>query len=197
MNEVEKLTKHVRRNGYKHLVFDLDETITRLHLPWPEGYELLYDRAPNHIEKQMREDFARGEAYGVVLNKAVEQHDEFLPLLLAWAHEFEAQLVSHEPHDELVAALPQFAAEGRRLVLWTSNTRRAALQTLTELNIAQHFDVIVARDDVRLIKPNAEGWRHIYGSELLGEYLFIGDSENDCGAAEAVGIDFFEIKHFK
>lgn len=57
--------------------------------------------------------------------------------------------------------------------------------------------MIVARDDVRLLKPNPEGWQHIYGNESLGEYLLVGDSANDRGAAGAVGIDYFEIKHFK
>ena len=68
---------------------------------------------------------------------------------------------------------------------------------LDKLGIEQHFDVIVARDDVRLLKPSPEGWQHIYGDEPLSEYLFVGDSANDHGAAVAVGIDYFEIKHFK
>lgn len=197
MSEAKKLTEFVHIHRYQHLVFDLDETITRLQLPWPEGFEMLYDRAPQHVEKQLRQDFGQGEPFGIVLNKAVEDHEEFLPILLAWAHDFEDQLASQQANDELVALLPQFVAEGRRLILWTSNTRKSALLVLRQLGIAELFETIVSRDDVRLIKPDPEGWQHIYGGQELSSYLFIGDSVNDRSAAEAIGIDYFEITHFK
>lgn len=154
MSEAKKLTEFVHIHRYQHLVFDLDETITRLQLPWPEGFEMLYDRAPQHVEKQLRQDFGQGEPFGIVLNKAVEDHEEFLPILLAWAHDFEDQLASQQANDELVALLPQFVAEGRRLILWTSNTRKSALLVLRQLGIAELFETIVSRDDVRLIKPD-------------------------------------------
>lgn len=197
VSEVKKLIEHVQANSYKHIVFDLDETIARLHLPWDAGMRTLFDRSPSHIAPQLRREFANGEPYGVVLNRAVKQYEEFLPILLAWAHEFEAQLVSQQPHDELVTAIAEFANAGRRLCLWTSNTQRSARQVLDKLGIGQHFDVIVARDDVRLLKPNPEGWWHIYGGEPLSDYLLVGDSVNDYGAAVAVGIDYFETRHFK
>lgn len=92
MTEIERLREAIYKADFRQLVFDLDETVARLQLPWPKGYALLYEAAPNHIERQLREDFGRGESYGVVLNRAVEQHEEFLPILLAWAHDFEASL---------------------------------------------------------------------------------------------------------
>ncbi len=197
MDEVEELVVQVQNNNYQHIIFDLDETIAKLHLPWEKGFEMLYERAPVQVEGGLRQGFKHSEPFGVVLNRAVEQHEDFLPILLIWAQEFEAELTSQQPHHQLVSAIEEFASEGRRLIVWTSNTRRAAQQVLDELGIAHHFDVMVTRDDVRLLKPNPEGWQHIHDDEPLEQYLLIGDSANDRGAAEAVGIEFFEITYFK
>jgi phosphoglycolate phosphatase-like HAD superfamily hydrolase len=51
---------------------------------------------------------------------------------------------------------------------------------------------------VEYTKPSPDGWRHIHdGVRPLHEYLFVGDGENDRLVADAIGIDFFYIGHFR
>ena len=59
------------------------------------------------------------------------------------------------------------------------------------------FGRIVGRDDVRLAKPDPEGWQLIDDGTPRQRYLFVGDSSNDEGAATALGIDYFTIRFFK
>ncbi|KXK11080.1 MAG: hypothetical protein UZ22_OP11002000462 [Microgenomates bacterium OLB23] len=61
-----------------------------------------------------------------------------------------------------------------------------------------HFEHIVTRSDVAMIKPHGEGFSHIYskGNNML-DYLMIGDDvKTDKVAAESVGIGFFHINYF-
>lgn len=195
MNEIKRLTDHVQSKGYRHIVCDLDGTITQLNLPWDKGLEMLYGRVPDLIRKDLQQGFRRGDPYGVVLNSAVERHEAFLPVLLAWSHDFEAQLISQKPYIDLVTALQSYVDEGRRVSIWTSNTRQAAHWALDQIGILSHCYAIVTRDDVRLLKPSSEGWRHIYDGGALHEYLFVGDSPNDELAAADIGIDYFAVEN--
>lgn len=195
MNEIERLTDHVRSKEYQHIVCDLDGTITHLHLPWDKGLEMLYGRAPHAVREDLQQGFRRGDPYGVVLNSAVERHEAFLPTLLAWSHDFEAQLISQKPYTDLVAALQSYIDEGRRVSIWTSNTKQAAHWALDQIGMLPRCHAIVTRDDVRLLKPSNEGWRYIYDGRSLNEYLFVGDSPNDELAAADIGIDYFAVEN--
>jgi HAD superfamily hydrolase (TIGR01509 family) len=116
-----------------------------------------------------------------------------LPALLEASEEFESTYFAHTPHDELVQAVHELAKNGKTLYLWTGNMRSTADRALTEIGIHHLFKQIISREDVRQTKPHPEGWQLLEQGIARSEYLFVGDSGNDKGAAEALGIDYFGL----
>ena len=77
------------------------------------------------------------------------------------------------------------------LVAVVSNIGRIALQPAIErFGLSDHLDLVVARDDVRFMKPDGEGLRRCL--EQLGvvaaQALFVGDSRTDVLAARDAGV---------
>ena len=196
MTETKKLLGLITKNSYTHLIFDMDETLSRLKLPWKEGYETLCALAPDDLGLLMRRKRGEKQSYSYIVNPAVETDESFLPLAIDWAQQFEKQLAEHEPNLELVGLIPELA-EKYTLYVWSSNTQASVKKVLKDLGIEQYFAKIIAREDVKLLKPAPDGWRHVSDHAPKEKFLFIGDSYNDREAASAIGIDYFEIAHFK
>lgn len=199
-DEVSTLQRRITSGGYSTIIFDLDETLTYLIFPWGEWTARVTAALPADARVGFRRRLADPtESEGALLNEYIEAYPDFYDQLITITNEFEARhFGEHHPHDGLVSLLPQLHEAGIRLVLWTSQSHGAAESALAELGLAERFDTIVSRNDVRLAKPNPEGWRLIWdGTSPLAHHLFVGDSNNDERVAAAIGIDYFQINHYK
>lgn len=120
-----------------------------------------------------------------------------------WSAEFEAKyLEGIKRNPELIEWIKSHKNQ-YQMFLWTSNCLTTVKPILTQEGLVDCFDLLVTKDIVMYTKPDPDGFTHILdqlrkkGSEhTLSDFLFIGDSDADRGAAEAVGIDFFRIKYF-
>jgi HAD superfamily hydrolase (TIGR01549 family) len=113
------------------------------------------------------------------------------------AAHFEAANTSFAKNPELLEDLRLFKNTHKKFI-WSSNSQKTVERVLSELNLTDYFDKIVAREDVQLIKADPEGFTKLYDPSVPKEqYLMIGDSSHDRGAAEAAGIDFYLIDFFK
>ena len=54
-NEVDSLLKTIHQKQYRNLIFDLDETLTRLDLPWDEWIEQVTASLPAGAAKKLEE----------------------------------------------------------------------------------------------------------------------------------------------
>ncbi len=99
-------------------------------------------------------------------------------------------------HDQLLRPFPGAAEtvaelhrRGYRLAIVTSKHRPAALRGMELCGIVDHFEVIVAPEDVREPKPHPEPV--LFALDRLGvaphEALFVGDSPHDVAAGRAAG----------
>lgn len=198
MNETQHLQSLIIAKGCTHLVLDLDSTIASIHLPWDEGYRMLDVALADYGEPSFRHAIMHeNRVFGRVFNEYLDVHPQALPIILKWARDFETLSSGYTPYPDLIETLSVFAASGGQLSLWTSNVRATARDVLSSVGILEHFSAIVTREDVKYLKPDPEGWQHIDDGRSLSEYLFIGDSTNDRHAAEAIGIDYFNISYFK
>jgi phosphoglycolate phosphatase len=92
-------------------------------------------------------------------------------------------------------------AGARRLgfstALWTNNAGTVTRSALARLGMAQHFDVVVTRDEMRELKPHPDGWRVIAtladGALTEGAFM-VGDSWVDGVAATAAGVPFIAYR---
>jgi len=198
-NEVDSLLKLVRRKHYRNLIFDLDETLTRLDLPWDEWIEQVTASLPTDRAKKLEELLKiDGAPWGEVVNEQIIKDPDFYEQFIKICQDFESKYFAHTPYGKLVKALPALKEEGCNLFLWTSNTRQTAERALTEMGTLQFFSQLLTREDVKLGKPHAEGWKlFTFASQDPASCLMIGDSQNDALAAEAGGISYYKISFFK
>jgi FMN phosphatase YigB (HAD superfamily) len=95
-------------------------------------------------------------------------------------------------------------AGARRLgfttALWTNNAGAITRGALGRLGLADHFDVVVTRDEMRELKPHPDGWRviteQVDGGALGGRpaVYMVGDSWVDGLAAAAVSVPFIAYR---
>jgi FMN phosphatase YigB (HAD superfamily) len=199
VGEVDQLLAKIEQGGYRNLIFDLDQTITHLLLPWDEWkQQLLVELSPQQREQIRDKLWAERLTWAPAINALIEQDRALGKKLIDISRDFEARHPNHTPYPALVAALPGLKKSGHQLLLWTNNNRPTAKRVLTELGVLDLFSKLVTREDSVFIKPHLAAWHLIkQDDQPLSSYLYIGDSQNDRRAAGAASIDFFQIKFFK
>jgi phosphoglycolate phosphatase-like HAD superfamily hydrolase len=171
-------------------VFDLDHTL--VNSPLDLAAMALDMRAL--IEKTAGPLPERGERYRV--GELITHCQTCLPALegdlwaLALDHERRAVVDAWlEPgaREALVGA----RAAGWHVALWTNNAREVTACALDRFDLTKHFDLIVTRDEMRALKPDADGWR-VMEERLgrVGDAVVVGDSWVDGLAAAKAGVPF-------
>ena len=171
-------------------MFDLDHTL--VNSPLDLAAMALDMRAL--IEKTAGPLPERGERYRV--GELITHCQTCLPALegdlwtLALDHERRAVVDAWlEPgaREALVGA----RAAGWHVALWTNNAREVTACALDRFDLTKHFDLIVTRDEMRALKPDADGWRVMeerFGR--VGDAVVVGDSWVDGLAATKAGVPF-------
>jgi HAD superfamily hydrolase (TIGR01549 family) len=179
----------------KYFVFDFDRTLARMEIDWSEwhaGISEIYTKYdPNHGYKE-------GENPHLYHNQLVATHGD---VLLKEAQDFnrsyEAQYATgFTPNTAAI----QFIQENPTLTfyVYSSNSRPTVTKGLGELGILDRIHTIISKDDVKFVKPDPEGFfalNNFAGNE--NQFLMIGDSGADRGAAKAAGVDFLECRVFE
>lgn len=81
--------------------------------------------------------------------------------------------------------------------LWTNNAGVVTRVALDRLGLAEHFDVVVTRDEMRELKPDPDGWRviadFVKDADTEGTFM-VGDSWVDGVAAMAAKVPFIAYR---
>ena len=75
---------------------------------------------------------------------------------------------------------------------------------MEEIGLAPIIKQVISKDKVQLVKPEPDGFNLIQDwlqtklqvAPKLSEFMMIGDSVADEGAAKNAGINFFKVKYF-
>lgn len=81
--------------------------------------------------------------------------------------------------------------------LWTNNAGAVTRGALERLGLAEHFEIVVTRDEMRKLKPDPDGWRVIAAlvdGAARGPHYMVGDSWVDGLAATAAGVPFIAYR---
>ena len=182
------------------LIFDMDNTLIGSHIDFPAIRRSLI--------ALLRAAGAAGEADDILMRYALAHlialgaaHDRVHGTAVTrrmW------EIVETHETDGLQRALPldgagevlaTLRARGFRLAILTNNGRAGALDALRAAALLDQVDVIVARDDVRALKPAGDGVteaaRRLGGIERT---YVIGDSWIDGAAAAASGARFIAYR---
>ena len=96
--------------------------------------------------------------------------------------------IDSEPRDEIINILIKF---DNPKALFSMNSKEAVIQALNKFHIADEFNIIIAREDVKKPKPDIEGLQLIYDNfSYLSkqEILYVGDRAIDLIAGKQFGI---------
>ncbi len=186
--------------GRVALIFDMDNTLIGSHIDFPAIRRSLI--------ALLRAAGAAGEADDVLMRYALAHlialgaaHDRVHGTALTrrmWeiieTHETDG-LQHALPLDGAGEVLATLRARGFRLAILTNNGRAGALDALRAAALLDQVDVIVARDDVRALKPAGDGVAE--AARRLGAIertYVIGDSWIDGAAAAASGARFIAYR---
>lgn len=193
---IKSLLDYLNSNQKKNLIFDFDETIVKLILPWERSTyrikEKLIKLDPKPLEKYKQNKIS----YSVLQNIYVLKFGEkALKLFIENNLLFESEdLKKYQRNEKIINFIKN--AKNYKLSIWSSNMKSTISKILRELGILSKFTKIVSREDVKLLKPYIEGFDKLYSGDSKSEYLFVGDSWNDREVAEKVGIDFYLEEYF-
>ncbi|NCN24055.1 MAG: hypothetical protein COU65_04455 [Candidatus Pacebacteria bacterium CG10_big_fil_rev_8_21_14_0_10_42_12] len=195
---MDRLSKYLEKNPKKALIFDFDGTLATIQVPWEVYAKEMVPAMEKLSKKHKRADFANTHYFENAV--VAEIGEEAAKKRWQICEDFEVnELTGFIEHHEMTNFV-RTHSENYAFVIWSSNARVTIEKTLKELDIFQHFSLLVTKTDVWMTKPNPEGFNLFIKQELdtllpgweLEDVLMIGDSLSDSGAAKAVGMDFFQ-----
>lgn len=192
---MKKLEEYLAKNKKTHIIFDLDETILELLLPWDEWLKEIR-RIGNEYDKNVWADYDRGEVMTAIpQNRLFKKFgSEVRDRINNYTENFEVtRLEGVRKYEELIEFI-KANSDNYIFSMWSANSKKVINKVLKEEGLDNCFHLIVSRGDVDYLKPNPDGFKFIDDRKTgIDRYLFIGDSSNDEGAAKALGMDYFEV----
>ena len=180
----------------KAIIFDMDGTLV--------DSSVTIVNAINHVRAKLNLDAMEKE---VILEKVndphlnpaeffyevpafTEEHEKCFSDYYTQNHEKELQL--YDGIEELIKNLKD---KGYLLAVSTNAYRSSTLESFSHLKVLEYFDSIACYDDVGRGKPSPEMLeKNLKDLNVsVKESLFIGDSERDLLAAEALNMDYLMV----
>ncbi|NOY15213.1 MAG: HAD family hydrolase [bacterium] len=197
MNQPAQLAKLIKEKEKRSLIFDFDETLFFLILPWDKHQEELGRLALSLGDKITKENLAN-DVTGLI-NQIISVYGKAAKdKLYKMSAEFEVNnLEKVLVNDGLVEFVKKYQDQ-HRFFIWSSNMSAAIEPILKDYGLLEIFDKVITKDRVDLIKPYPDGFYQIYNPEVdkRSDFMMIGDSGFDQEVAKRVGIDFFKINYF-
>ena len=187
-----KLDEYLKNHPKTHLVFDFDETIATLVLPWSKLKEKLdveFRKISPEVEKRCKtwdwsEYNTTIKKYGPDVRSAINNLYQ----------EFETKYFKElKPNLGLIEFIRNNHSK-YVFYIWTNNRRSTMEKALKVLKLDKYFEKLLTASDVILYKPDPIGFTQIYDPSIKKDkYLMVGDSEGDKTAAKNAGIDFYQV----
>lgn len=188
----------------KALVFDMDGTITKLSLPLEA---MRQDTKDYFISKGLPSEMlepadgissstAKAKEYflsnGISLN-LWNKMDEEVDAILS-AHEGYAAATAEQLPGTL-EIVDKLRSDGFLTAILTNNGRSSVNQIMTQIPLAEHFNIIQTRHESPKPKPYPDGILKIINDlgVSLEEAVYIGDALIDGAAASRAGIEFWGV----
>jgi len=189
------LEEVLKKQKKTHIVFDFDETILELLLPWDIWFSKIqtildrYDKTilQDYKDKKILISEAQNKAFRLGGDSARKEINKY-------TEEFEStKLQGVRLNNELIEFIKQ-NSERYSFSIWSSNSRAVIDKVLAEQSMVDYFKTIVSRDSSEFLKPDPSGFKNLHdGKTPMSNYLFVGDSSNDERAAKALGMDYLKV----
>lgn len=182
--------------GKNHIIFDFDDTLGKLVIDWKDWH-----LGVGEIIRSFDPEFnlhLRGEYVHGYVNTYVRKYGQrFLSEVISFVERYE---IANTKGFLLNKHATEFIRLNRdkHYFIWSSNSKAIIRKVLNDFKLQTIFTTVASRNDVTFLKPEIDGFKIIYdGKTPLSEYLMIGDSRFDKGAAENCGIEYVDITQLK
>ncbi len=190
-------------NSLKCIIFDFDNTLVKSNIDFPKMKIEMARLTKNFgLEFGSEEEIPHKYTAGNIIDKA-ESFDKrngtmLVPELWQVVEEFERKGMENITIDQdVLSMLNSMKSFKIETTLLTNNACNPTVEVLKRFNILDYFSMIVAREDVKKMKPDKEGIDLILFKMNLhpDEVIFIGDSWVDAKAANEAGVPFVLIRN--
>ncbi len=178
-------------NKYRYIIFDLDGTISKLHINWSgwhRGVSKIIHKyeseaiLPNFITHSMTNEYM--VKYGEPIREEIKEYTEKVEL---------STYSGMSPNLKAIKFISELS-QNQKVILLTSNCRKIVDHVLQELKLDNTFDLVITRDDVDFLKPDKFPFTLINKSDIpKTQYIMIGDTSSDSDFAKNVGIDYLDV----
>jgi HAD superfamily hydrolase (TIGR01549 family) len=193
------LEQYLKQHPKTHLIFDLDKTICWLILPWQHWQDKIKEKLIA-VDKPLYQKYIIGKiSLSELQNQYISKFPSTKQLFIKNNTWFETTLLQNTiPNPQIMKFIKNSQnSSPYTFYLWSSNTKKTVTAILKKYTLSRRFKKIITCNDIAMIKPHPEGFTLIKEKNIpLTNYLFIGDSKSDKQAAQAVGIDFFQVTYF-
>lgn len=183
------LEQFLAKNSAKYIIFDFDETLFTLDLPWEKYYaemaRRLYELDPEYPKESSINKLENGmtKKWGVQAAK------------IRWEYSKQFETDNLRGVTEM-RDLTDFIRKHHtqyQFFLWTSNMRETVEPVLQKNGLLPYFKQLVTKGDVLLMKPSPEGFTKLFDPKIQkkSDFLMIGNSNNDKEAAQAAEINYW------
>lgn len=186
---IQNLLNEIKEKNYTDIIFDFDETLCTLHIDWAAwGEDIL------SFIHQYEPGFANPHNHREMNNLVKTHGGEYRKKLIEINRHLEKKYFSGYSRNVTALSFLKACSGIARVHLWTSNFNTTLDQVLEELGIDNLFRTKVFNNSVTYMKPDPDGFSYINTGDVPpGQFLFIGDSDSDRGASEALGIRFVHV----
>jgi len=175
----------------KLVIFDFDETILRLNVPWNKVKDEIISMARKSgisiKENQHLVPMGNELSKDPQMKSAIDQIYLKFEMICA-------EKKSYQIYPEMLALVKELKTKGFMLAIVSGNHSKSIEKILSDLGLSEKFDFICGRDKVENGKPSAEPTLMVMsalGAEKA-ETLFVGDSIYDSMSAKAAGVAYFK-----
>lgn len=195
MEKTIALSQYLQHNPKKQLIFDFDETILTLQLPW-DIFRIELRKILSQFDRALVNQYPN-DSTSILQNKIIAKHGlKAKKAVWAYCQQFETQLLTGIIPNKPIINFIKINYSDLHLYIWSSNMRTTVINALSKYHLQNYFRKIITKNDLNYVKPNPEGFYIIFDAKKnrKKDFLFIGDNENDRLAAQNASIDFFNIK---
>lgn len=180
------------------IIFDFDNTLIKSNINFPAMKISMARAAKKHgLDFGNEEDIPHRYTAGNIIDQ-VEEFDkkndtQLVTELWGLVEKFERLGMENISIDEDVLQMLEYLKKkGISASILTNNAKKPTIEVLERFNISDYFDIVIAREDVKKMKPDKEGLEVIVQKLKLNldKVIFVGDSWVDGVAAVNAKIRF-------
>ena len=193
--DVVKLSLYLQKYSKKHLIFDFDDTLMTLQLPWH-----IYAKGLKELLSEIDPELVKlhpGEETKHLITEALIKHGQEARVRInPYRRQFEKNCLQGIIRNDFLISFLLENAQNYVFSIWSSNDHHTILPILQDYQLETLFHKVIGADNVDCTKPSPDGFYLLFDPNLhkKADILFIGDSSSDREASRNAGIDFFKIQ---